>query len=250
VKCPSITGPFVDGFTVPRETLPHYRQTSIVPSGQSDWTAVTFAAANGTFVATHQRARGLMIVSCKTISMRHQQERDMKVLLASASRHGSTHEVRDRIGAAMTAAVSGIEISTSVLDDLDDQAGFSDLSKYDAFVLGSAVYYGRWLDPASDFITRTSETLSKKPVWLFSVGPLGEPPKPTPEHAVNVTELMEQTRARDHALFSGVMNRDKLGFAERAMMFAFHTPDGDFRDFAAIDEWGRKVATALVPVSA
>jgi menaquinone-dependent protoporphyrinogen oxidase len=174
----------------------------------------------------------------------------MKVLLASASRHGSTHEVRDRIGAAMTAAVPTIEVSTADLDNLDDQAGFSDLSMYDAFVLGSGVYYGRWLDSARDFIRRTGQALSNKPVWLFSVGPLGDPPKPTPEHAVDVSELVEQTNARDHALFCGVMNRAQLGFAERAMMVAFRTPDGDFRDLAAIDDWARKVATSLAPVSA
>lgn len=49
---------------------------------------------------------------------------------------------------------------------------------YDAAILGSAVYAGHWLKPAKELVACLAGDLSDRPVWLFSSGPMGEPPKP------------------------------------------------------------------------
>jgi menaquinone-dependent protoporphyrinogen IX oxidase len=49
---------------------------------------------------------------------------------------------------------------------------------YDAVVLGSAVYAGHWLKPAREPVGRLGTFLADRPVWLFSSGPVGDPPKP------------------------------------------------------------------------
>ena len=42
-------------------------------------------------------------------------------------------------------------------------------------VLGSAVYAGRWLEPAREYAATHAGGLRTRPTWLFSSGPIGEP---------------------------------------------------------------------------
>lgn len=111
----------------------------------------------------------------------------MRVLVTAASRHGATTEIADAIGAALREA--GLETSVVPPDEVLTLAG------YDAVVLGSAVYMGRWLDPAKQFAARNGAALAARPVWLFSCGPIGDPPKPT-EEPVDVAGIREATGAR------------------------------------------------------
>jgi menaquinone-dependent protoporphyrinogen oxidase len=52
------------------------------------------------------------------------------------------------------------------------------IDSFDAVVLGSAVYAGHWLKPARELVERSRDALAARPVWLFSSGPIGDPPKP------------------------------------------------------------------------
>jgi menaquinone-dependent protoporphyrinogen oxidase len=81
-------------------------------------------------------------------------------------------------------------------------------------VLGSAVYAGHWLKPAKELVDRSGAALATKPVWLFSSGPVGEPPKPE-EDPVDVAEILEATRAREHRVFAGKIVKKQLSFPER-----------------------------------
>jgi menaquinone-dependent protoporphyrinogen oxidase len=83
-----------------------------------------------------------------------------------------------------------------------------------------------------------------RPVWLFSSGPIGDPPKPD-EQPVDIGAVVVATHAREHRLFSGALSRDRLGFPERAMAAALRAPYGDFRDWDAIDAWSHDIANAL-----
>jgi menaquinone-dependent protoporphyrinogen IX oxidase len=46
-------------------------------------------------------------------------------------------------------------------------------------VIGSGVYYGSWLKEATEWVHRNQAVLAERPVWLFSVGPLGVEVKDT-----------------------------------------------------------------------
>ncbi|HET6483388.1 MAG TPA: hypothetical protein VFG35_25580 [Actinoplanes sp.] len=81
-------------------------------------------------------------------------------------------------------------------------------------------------------------------MWLFSVGPIGEPPKPD-EDPAGVGDLIRATSARGHRLFAGRLDRHRLGFGEKAVVLALRVADGDFRDFDAIDVWGTQIAAEL-----
>jgi menaquinone-dependent protoporphyrinogen oxidase len=70
------------------------------------------------------------------------------------------------------------------------------------------------------------------------------PPKPA-EQTIDVADIVNATGAREHRCFAGPLRRDRLGFAERAVVAALHAPYGDFRDWDAIDAWAANIATSL-----
>jgi menaquinone-dependent protoporphyrinogen oxidase len=111
-------------------------------------------------------------------------------------------------------------------------------------VLGSAVYAGHWLKSARGFVTRLSPELAGRPVWLFSSGPVGDPPKPA-EDAVDVAAAVADTGAREHRVLSGRVDKDQLGFGERAMVRAVHAAVGDFRDWPEITGWAQGIDAQL-----
>ena len=103
-------------------------------------------------------------------------------------------------------------------------------------MIGSAVYVGRWLDPARELVETHAAALAERPVWLFSSGPLGPPDKLKPEgDPVDVAGLIETTDAVEHRVFAGRLDRKLLSFGEKAVVVAVRAPEGDFRDWDAID---------------
>lgn len=160
----------------------------------------------------------------------------MKVLVSAASRHGATVEVAASIGARLHAA--GHETYVVTPDEVDGFDGF------DAAVIGSAIYVGRWLDSSRDLLERHKAELRAIPVWLFSSGPVGNPPKP-PEESSDVAGLVDLVAAREHRTIPGAVDKRKLGFGERAVMAAVRAPEGDFRPWDDIAAWAQEIAATL-----
>jgi menaquinone-dependent protoporphyrinogen oxidase len=167
----------------------------------------------------------------------------MKVLVAVATRHGSTREIADEIGKSVGIALrdAGDEAEVDVLftETVTSVAG------YDAVILGSAVYMGQWLASAKKFAHDHRDALRAVPVWLFSSGPVGEPLKPA-EDPGDVPAL----DAREHRLFGGKIDKDGMRFAERAVVVALRVKEGDYRDWPAIRSWGLDIGVALHATSA
>ena len=163
----------------------------------------------------------------------------MTVLVAYGSRHGATREVAEAI--AHELGEHGVDA------DLRDAAEVDEVTPYEAVVLGSAVYMGSWLEPARRLVDDHGDELAERPTWIFSSGPLGEPPKPEADKAVQVDAIVEKVRPREHRLFAGKIDRSELGFGERAVMHAVRAADGDFRDWDAIRGWAAGIAAALRP---
>jgi menaquinone-dependent protoporphyrinogen oxidase len=102
----------------------------------------------------------------------------MKVLVSAASKHGAAAEVAEKIarepsGALQEHGVGGDDVLVEVRPAEEVSSG----EDYDAVVLGSTVYAGHWLKPARKLAEHHARALSEKPTWLFSVGPIGNPPK-------------------------------------------------------------------------
>jgi menaquinone-dependent protoporphyrinogen oxidase len=167
-------------------------------------------------------------------------EASMRVLVTAASKHGATTEIA-------TAIADKIRES-DITVDLSPPDAVREVGAYDAVVVGSAVYGGHWIEPARGFVDRHAGQLRQRPVWLFSSGPIGNPPKPDQE-LVEIAPMIRRLGARGHRTFAGRLDPDSLGFVERALTAALRAPHGDFRDFNAIRSWAAEIAEALQPAT-
>jgi menaquinone-dependent protoporphyrinogen oxidase len=160
----------------------------------------------------------------------------MKVLVTAASKHGSTEEIARAI--AMELELEGINAEVLRPEEVESLDG------YDGVVLGSAIYAGRWLSGAMRLAEREAAELARRPVWLFSSGPLGEPPLPTTE-PVDVPAVMALTGAREHRVIAGRLIRGELGLGERAITRLVKAPEGDYRPWTEIADWAKSIADGL-----
>jgi menaquinone-dependent protoporphyrinogen IX oxidase len=173
-----------------------------------------------------------------------------RVLVVVASKHGSTREIARslvrRLAAPPADGGSGLTAVTHPADQRPDPTPF------DAVVLGSAVYAGRWLEDAREYASHHAEALRARPVWLFSSGPIGDPPFP-PDDPYDAAPMAAITGARAHRVFPGRLDTSLLTFGERAMVTAMRAPLGDFRDWDAVEAWADEIAASLtgtpVPVA-
>jgi menaquinone-dependent protoporphyrinogen oxidase len=174
----------------------------------------------------------------------------MNVLVAYATRHGSTAGIAERIAAGLRAR--GLSADARSVDDVDD------VDPYDAFVVGSAAYMFHWLRPARGFVKRHRAVLAERPVWLFSSGPLGtdlvdeegndvvEASRPR-----EFAELEELLHPRGEKVFFGAWDPDApaVGAGERFLRLLPASkqamPAGDFRDWPTVDAWAAEIAAAL-----
>lgn len=156
-----------------------------------------------------------------------------RVLVAYASKNGSTAQIAEWIGDDLTSR--GIEA------DVRPAAEVGDLIGYDAVILGSAVYAGRWLRSAARFARRHRKVLLELPVWLFSSGPLDAtaaegalPPVPS---AVRIADRVD---AADQITFGGRLVDGAGGLIARQILA--QGKGGDFRDREQVRAWALGVA--------
>lgn len=164
-----------------------------------------------------------------------------QVLVAFESKYGATAEIADRIAAQLKSA--GLDVS------IEEAGKVKDLGGFDAIVLGSAIYYGRWRKEAVKFLKKFKEKLVDMPVWFFSSGPIGEG---DPVEQLDgwrfpplQQEIADMIGPRDVVVFHGKLDEGKLSRLEKKIMATMETPAGDFRDWGMIEEWGRKIIEVL-----
>src|SRR5262245_32557372 len=124
------------------------------------------------------------------------------VLIAVESRHGSTMEIAEILSEHLYA--QGIETVRR------DPGEVGTLGGYDAAIIGSAVYMGRWLKPARELAKRIIAERKGRPLWLFSSGPIGAPPRPEGEPE-EVAPLLRHPEVHGHRVFAGRLDRERLG---------------------------------------
>lgn len=158
-----------------------------------------------------------------------------RVLVAYATKYGSTREIAERIGATLRDA--GLDA------DVADAATVHDVEPYDAVVLGSALYAATWRRDATRFARRHREALQALPVWSFSSGPLDRSADagdiPVGPHVARVVEAIG---VREHRTFGGKLLPDTPGVDPQIL--ATH-PTGDFRDWEAITGWAIAIARTV-----
>ena len=176
----------------------------------------------------------------------------VKVLVAYATKYDSTKGIAKFIAERLR------QYSLDV--DLQDIRSAHDLESYDAFVIGSAVYMLRWLKEAREFVLQNRKLLASRPVWLFSSGPLGTVSKDAQGRDLRdvsgpreIGTLREAVNPRNHKIFFGALDVNKLGLGYRAVLklpaVRESLSEGDFRDWKEIEIWASGIAQELGPSS-
>lgn len=163
-----------------------------------------------------------------------------KVLVAYASKNGSTAEIAEAI--AQTLRQAGPTV------DCAEAGSVASLEPYDAVVLGSAVYIKRWRGDARRFLRKYATQLAQRPFWVFSSGPVGEPqsdPNPTWLEPPKIVERVERLGACGHVVFGGRMPTSPRSPAARAMVKNCLPAFRDRRDWDEINAWAASIASEL-----
>jgi len=169
----------------------------------------------------------------------------MRILVAYATRHDGTAQIAHVLGSVLREQKGGDGqpvVDVRVIDDVED------LERYDAVLLGSAVYMDRWLHASRHFAESNAKALTKRPVWLFASGPVGEPPDAQTE-SPETAQLAEAVGARGYRTFAGRLRTSDLAGDERAGIRGAHVADGDYRDWHEIRTWAEEIGDALVASS-
>lgn len=169
----------------------------------------------------------------------------MRILVTYATKYGATAGIAERIAERLAAA--GLEAEARPVGEVDDVAG------YDAAIIGSGVYIGRWLPDAVAFVEDHATTLATMPSWLFCSGPLGT--EATDARGRDLREVAEPEdhqllgeliAARDTAVFFGALVASELTFKDRSVrrlpVGRELLPDGDFRDWETVESWAEMIA--------
>jgi menaquinone-dependent protoporphyrinogen oxidase len=161
----------------------------------------------------------------------------MSILVAYASKHGSTQGIAERISEKLT--------QMSKQTELRSIETVNDAGNYEAFVIGSAIYYGSWMKEATGWVHRNQLILAARPTWMFSVGPLGVDFMDDEQQPKEKAEFQEAIMPRDHRVFFGALDHHKLSFTERMMTKAVRAPEGDYRNWEAVDALAESIARDL-----
>jgi len=177
----------------------------------------------------------------------NENQQDSKILVAYASRCGSTGGVAGSI--AGTLCDRGASVDVLQVDSV------SDLTSYHGIVIGSAIRSDRWLPEASDFVEAHQNVLRHIPVAYFLT--CLTLVRSTEENRKKATGFLEPLREKtphvipvDTGLFAGALAYDKLSFPVRIIMKmkmqGKDVAEGDYRDWGSIRSWARRIAPVLI----
>jgi menaquinone-dependent protoporphyrinogen oxidase len=152
-----------------------------------------------------------------------------KILVAYATKAGSTAEVAEFIG--KTLREQGADVDVRAAKDVKD------VREYRAAVIGSGIYAGKWLPDALGLIERNREAFREMPVAYFMV--CATLKDDTEENRRKVALYSDSAKALaapvDVGLFGGKIDYARMNFFFRFMLKnMMKAPEGDFRNWEVI----------------
>ena len=164
-----------------------------------------------------------------------------KVLIAYASRYGSTQEVAEAIAATLR--------ESSLFVDLQPMKKVKSLAGYGAIVLGTPVYMGSLHKDMQNFLTLYQEALKRQSPAIYVLGPLSMDEKEWQEcRAMLDKELAKFPWLSPLAveMFGGKYNPTRLNLPHKLLTSLPASPlhgmhAKDLRDWAAIQNWAKSL---------
>jgi menaquinone-dependent protoporphyrinogen oxidase len=126
-----------------------------------------------------------------------------------------------------------------------------DLNEYRSVVVGSAIYRGKWLPEAVDFVERNRGILQQVPVAYFLVcmtmcEPTEENHRKGLAYLDPVLKAVPQVLPVKVGTFAGALNYSNLSSPIKVIMKLKGAPEGDFRDWPAIRTWAEGLCSPLL----
>ncbi len=159
------------------------------------------------------------------------QNMSKKILVAYASKCGSTGEVATAIGKTLA------QYSARV--DVMPLKKVTDLASYQVVFVGSAIRVAKWLPEAVDFVRENRTILQRVPTAFFTVCmTLAED---TPANRAKAAGFIEPVRTvfapAAEGYFAGKVDPGRLSFIDNTMLNVKGVPVGDFRNWDKIRDW-------------
>lgn len=157
-----------------------------------------------------------------------------RILIAYASRYGSTHEVGLRIGSVLAAA--GEEV------DVVDASDVGSLDDYDLAIVGSGIYVGLLRRRAIRLLHRIARQRPDLPVAAYALGPLTEESthpqdwSDARERLDHALDAVDDLHVVDRVIFGGAIDPDRMRWMFRSLEAS------DLRDWEVIERWALRVA--------
>jgi menaquinone-dependent protoporphyrinogen oxidase len=159
------------------------------------------------------------------------------ILVAYATRSGSTQEVAEAMAAALRD--EGLHVDCQPLRSTRTVAG------YRMVVLGAPLYMFKWHKDAFAFLSRHQRVLEKLPVAVFALGPFHDEQKEWQEIRSQFDKELAKLPwfapvARE--VFGGKFDPTKLRFPMNLIPALKKMPASDLRDWEQIRTWARGLA--------
>lgn len=164
-----------------------------------------------------------------------------RILVTYASRAGSTGTVAEAIGQTLC--------GTGAIVDVRPIKNVTDLTGYDAVVVGSAIRMGQWLPEAVQFVKTHQAVLQQISTAYFTVCLTLK--DDTEENRRVVAAYTDPVRAihqpDQEAFFAGQMDYSRLSLLDSWMARWVKAPEGDWRNWEAIRGWAKNLSPVLLP---
>ncbi len=160
------------------------------------------------------------------------------ILVAHASKYGSTREVAESVAATLRERLLRVEVrEAGEVEQLDEYAGV---------VLGGGIYMGRWHRDARGFVKHFEQDLAALPVAVFALGPVDDDPDHRAGSEKQFAAAVEKLPFEpvSTAVFGGAIDPRKLHFPFN------HMPAADVRDWDEIRSWAIDLADRLLSAPA
>jgi len=159
-----------------------------------------------------------------------------RILVAYASRKGSTAGIAQAIGKEL--------ISEGYSVDISDIKSVTSIAGYNAVVIGAPVYTGKVTGDVAVFVAANKDGLSRLPVAGFVTGIAPVYPKTgdVKEFIDQLVTALAPISPVAVTMFAGTLDIGKMNFVERSLTSLMKVPTGDFRDWDAIATWARTLA--------
>jgi menaquinone-dependent protoporphyrinogen oxidase len=172
------------------------------------------------------------------------------ILVAYATRYGSTREAADAVAAVLR--------ENGLNADLQPASKVTSLSGYDAVALGAPLYIGAFLKDARRFLARFKAELAQKPTAVFVLGPLHNTEKELSDVRAQLNKelaLAPWLKPAAVEVFVGTLDPAKLHFPDNLLTRfpaspLYNIQFTDERDWDKLRSWAKALPARLFPTSA